>query len=352
MKVSVLLASCVAALALLVSPAEARAAHRSSSPSLAALSEAQRQAAFVDFVKTYGKSYPADEFFSRYNVFSEHLATITKHNEEAAQGKHSWTMAVNSFSDLTTAEFKKQRTGYKPFKSFQEQPTLESFQPAWRAANLTDPDFVDLRQSGQVTNVKDQQQCGSCWSFAAAASIESARKKAHNVLFSMSEQQMIDCCPQSLGCNGCNGGAIEGAYQWVINNGGITNIENYPYTAQQGQCRSVSNDVSFTAYQRLPQDEGAMAGAVANVGTVSVAINTPDSFQHYSAGIYSGSDCNQDTLDHAVALIGYGYDQPSGKNFFIVKNSWGTGWGVGGYIYMQRGINLCGINKDAAYMSP
>jgi len=343
MKVSLLFASTLAGLALFLSPVEARSA----TTRMHGLSESARQTAFVSFVKEFGKSYPADEFLSRYNTFSEHLATITQHNAEAAQGQHSWTMAVNEFSDLSFAEFKQQQMGYKP-SSLASPPSLAEWVPSWANTTVGDPNFVDLRQQGLVTNVKNQGGCGSCWAFSAIASMESAHKKATGNLISLAEQEVVDCAPQSLGCNGCNGGQMEGAMQvrahmrittsllcaglahahpvpggvllflavtvlqWVINNGGVTREESYPYVAKQGSCRGGSKDASFRSHQRLPQNEDAIRGAVAHVGTVAVAIDAEASMQHYSAGIYTGSCGTQ--LNHGVAIIGYGYDQPSKKN--------------------------------------
>jgi len=343
MKVLCLVAA--AALALFVSPVDAaRAAH---------LRVSAHQAAFVNFVRTYSKTYPADEFLGRYNVFSENLQTITKHNAEAAQGKHSWTMAVNKFSDISTEEFLAKYT-MPPLKEdmmLQRQRSLKEFNPSWLNASASDPDFVDWRTSGLVTNVKDQGACGSCWAFSAVAAMESARKRAYNVLFSMSEQELVDCCPTDQGCYGCNGGFMTGAFQWAINNGGVTNIENYPYVATQQSCHTgIKSDVSFHSYVKVPADEDALRGAVANVGVISIGVSVSGDFQHYSAGIYDGS-CDQSPINHGVAAIGYGHDDPSNKDFFIVKNSWGEGWGASGYIYIRRGVNKCNINSMSQYIN-
>jgi len=346
MKLSLLIASALVGLAMLLSPVEAARSSR-----LSAVSEAARQSEFVSFVKTYNKSYPSDEFLHRYNIFGQRLATIRQHNAEAEQGLHSWTMAINEFSDLTFEEFKKQKTGFQPPK-LTKRPTMEEWQPKW--ANLSaDPAFVDLRQSGLVTGIKNQQHCGGCWAFAAVASAESAHKKRSGKLLSLSEQQILDCTTNS---NGCNGGNADNGFQFVLNNGGMSSESGYPFVLPDGghhDCRAAYRDATFSAYQNLPQNEGAIASAVAHVGTIAVAINASPDFMNYHSGIWSGScSSNPNDIDHAVAVIGYGWDQPSGKAFYIVKNSWGTTWGVDGYIYLQRGVNKCGIAEYASYMSP
>jgi hypothetical protein len=163
------------------------------------------QSFFVSFVKLYNKQYPSDEFFARYAIFKANHNKIRQHNAEHAAGLHTYTMAVNEFADMTFTEFHSKMTGY-----------VHRDQEVLRRANSDGPhamlksvqSSVDWRAQGAVTAVKNQQQCGSCWSFSTTGAVEGAHAISTGVLVSLSEQQLIDCSgPQ--GNMGCNGGAMD-----------------------------------------------------------------------------------------------------------------------------------------------
>jgi len=213
---------------------------------------------------------------------------------------------------------------------------------------------VDWVASGAVTGVKDQGQCGSCWSFSTTGALEGAYKIKYGSLQSWSEQHLVDCDNRKNGGKdmGCNGGLMDNAFEWVKKNGGICTESAYPYTSGQtksaGTCNeskcSKSANVAPKSYTDVQKNSDSALMSALNKQPVSVAIEADKaSFQLYKSGVYNDPSCGT-TLDHGVLAVGYG--TLNGQDFWDVKNSWGTSWGDKGYIKMARGVSgagQCGI---------
>jgi len=256
----------------------------------------------------------------------------------------SYSLAINQFADLTNVEFNQY---YKGLKTAVDRLPGSSNTPVHAAA----PTSWDWRTKNAVTVIKNQGQCGSCWSFSTTGSTEGARAIDTGNLISLSEQQLVDCST-SYGNEGCNGGLMDYAFQYIIANGGLDTEASYPYTAQDGSCHWNPTNCATTvgSYNDVSSgDENALLNAVYTVGPVSVAIDaSQSSFQFYSSGVYYDPNCSSTVLDHGVLAIGYGTS--SGSDYWIVKNSWGTSWGMSGYIWMARNrSNACGIATSASY---
>ena len=199
-----------------------------------------------------------------------------------------------------------------------------------------------------MTPVKNQGQCGSCWAFSTIGTVEGAHAIATGNLVSLSEQNLMDCDSNN---NACNGGNPYIALQYILQNGGVDTEESYPYEMRKSYCRYSNNNLgaSISGAKRINfGDEGDLERAVAMV-PVSVAIDASHySFQLYSGGVYDEPYCSSYSLDHGVLAVGYGSE--AGKDYWIVKNSWGTVWGEAGYIKMSKGRNnQCGIATMACY---
>ncbi|KAL8141984.1 hypothetical protein V2J09_015016 [Rumex salicifolius] len=291
-----------------------------------------------------------DEKHKRFNVFKENVKHIHKVNNMDKPYK----LRLNKFGDLTSHEFHSMYSGSKikhhhMLAGIRHMAANSTFMYA-DMAKL--PPSVDWRKKGAVTPVKDQGQCGSCWSFSTVAAIEGINQIKTKNLVSLSEQELVDC--DTTGNNGCNGGLMDLAFDFVKQNGGLTAEEIYPYMANEGTCdKSKMNDakVSIDGHEKVPEnDEAALLKAAANQ-PISVAIDAGGSdFQFYSEGVFSG-ECGKE-LNHGVALVGYGVTL-DGTKYWIVKNSWGAEWGEKGFIRMERDVSdkegLCGIAMMASY---
>jgi len=227
------------------------------------------------------------------------------------------------------------------------------------------PKSVDLREKGHVTAIKDQNPCGTCWSFSAVASLESAHFKKTGNLVSLSEQNIVECTTSDAfgyhfkhTCNGFSAGGLpKNGINYAISNG-IETEESYPYSPERlrtdYECQFSESKVAatFTDIESIPSgSEAALQKALADVGTVvSVGIDARQpSFQFYRSGVYNDPICSSVKLDHGVAVVGYGTTE-NGEDYWIVKNSWGTRWGEDGYIKIARNENnKCGVATNAVY---
>ena len=293
---------------------------------------------FKAFQQKFGKFYNgADEEAKRFDIFKTNVDYITGTNAQDL----SYTVEVNQFADLSSDEFVATYTGLKkPASVWGDLPYLGRHNASGSVLAAS----VDWSTKGAVTPVKNQGQCGSCWSFSTTGSLEGAWGIATGKLVSPSEQQFVDCDKQD---DGCNGGLMDTAFDYAKKNA-ICTEASYSYKGVDGTCKASSCTVGIpkggvTGYKDVStDDEQALMDAVAK-GPVSIAIEADKSaFQFYSSGVLS-SNCGT-SLDHGVLAVGYG--TASGKDYWKVKNSWGASFGENGYIRLLRGkggAGECGL---------
>lgn len=278
---------------------------------------------YNNYIIEYSKVFDYDNF----DVFKNNLKFIETHNQK----NESYKLEVNDFTD------KKISSNNHFIRSENGKYQIND--------SIIVPMNIDWRKKTVVTHVKNQADCGSCWSFSATGSIEGINAINNGKLLNISEQQLIDCSTD-YGNHGCEGGSMDLAFKYAIQNG-LCSEEEYPYTAEEGQCQDCKNVVNITSFQDITSNNEKALKRVVSQQPVSVAIQANTrSFQMYSSGIYSDLSCGNQ-LDHGVLIVGYGYDLFHDMEYWIVKNSWGTQWGEDGYIRMKRNIQdssgLCGI---------
>ncbi|OQR93125.1 cysteine protease family C01A [Achlya hypogyna] len=230
-----------------------------------------------------------------------------------------------------------------------------------RALRVEDVDFASLEgvaaagsvdwTTGKCVNaVKDQGQCGSCWTFSATGAAESAHCLATGTLLNLSEQQLVSC--DATDGDGCNGGWEDKALTWISSHGQCL-TKDYPYTSgtsgQNGTCKKTCKAQKLSIGTTVEiAGEGPLTTAL-NTQPVTVAVEAGnDVWQYYGGGVVTA--CPGAQSDHAVIAVGYG--SASGKNYFKVRNSWGASWGEAGYIRLQRGVGgkgMCNVAEQPAY---
>ncbi len=304
---------------------------------------------FNYFMKKYDKEYESvDEFRYRFSVFKENMFDIFEHNS----GKHNFTLNMNHFTDLTKDEYRI-FNGFSLYNKVDSRFGCEPFSPK----HITAGDSIDWRDLDAVTSVKDQGKCGSCWTFSATGAIEGAWAINEQDLVDLSEQELVDCATGiKYGSHGCNGGQMDGAFDFVIENGQCK-FNQYPYVS--GETKTAEDCMkSCTPYAKIsdcfdvePNNQLALKQAVFQQ-PVAVAIEADTfEFQSYSSGILDTPKCGTQ-LDHGVLVVGYG--EEDGQKYWLVKNSWSEQWGDNGYIKIARSEStndpgICGIAMQPSF---
>jgi KDEL-tailed cysteine endopeptidase len=348
---------------------------------------------FKAHVDKYSLSYAGEEYNARLSIFNDNVAAINQHNEEAARGLHSYTETIGPFTHMTKEEFIAYASSGRP--KVPRSPELEAIRermpvhpaPSPEALLLgANPASVDWRSvTGVVTPVKNQGACGSCWTFGATGGLEGSYALMTNPASNagptptcdggtgfcgFSEQELNDCDTMS---SGCDGGFVETAYIYASQGprNGLASEHAYPYlnvtTVTTQSCQitgqgtptvplpgtpppisGTTTDPNFPYTRVAPWSVPAMESAVARQ-PVAVAVQATGAVQNYNGGIIPASECGQD-LDHAVLVVGYNTDSTTGTAYWIVKNSWGPDWGVGGYFYVEKSaLNACGVLSEPLY---
>ncbi|XP_051007079.1 cathepsin J-like isoform X2 [Acomys russatus] len=292
----------------------------------------------------HNKIYSTEEPLRRA-IWEENVKMIKLHNEKNGL-ESSFTMDVNGFADSTGEEYRKSLHDIPV-------PAALSMREAYKHLVSNLPASKNWVKEGYVTPVRNQGKCGSCWAFTAIGAIEGQMFSKTGNLTSLSVQNLIDCSkPQ--GNNGCVSGYAYNAFEYVQKNG-VEAEETYPYEEKEGPCRYSRENASayVTSFVALPQNELYLLIAVAAIGPVAAAVDAShDSFRFYSGGIYHEPNCSSYYVNHAVLVVGYGFigSERNGNEYWLIKNSWGKGWGIDGYMMLSRGRNNhCGIASQASY---
>lgn len=313
------------------------------------------QAGFQAWMKDTNQTYTTDEIFDRLNIWQKNHKYVEAHNEEADKGIHSFRVGMTGLAGMTNEEYQTKMLKLRR-NNGEYFPPVGTFDAS---SNPAAPASADWRTHTPkvVSPIKNQGQCGSCWAFSAVEAMEAVAALKTGKLGKGSPQQCVDCVLG--GADTCNiGGEMHDCYLSVMKKGGLDTEMTYPYEGQSGGgCRFkkgsvVAGTTTFRGYRNVTSgNETDLMAAAATIPTVSIGIDASSmGFQLYTSGVYNPLFCKNtsDQLDHGVAIVGYGAE--SGDNYWIVRNSWGTVWGMEGYVNMIKDHdNKCGVATDATY---
>jgi len=273
----------------------------------------------------------ASEDDYRFKVFSSNYDHINKHNKNSNK---TYKLGLNDFSHLTQEEFDATYLGLESTEKVATNFT------ALKTDNLK----VTVDWKAKMNPVKNQGHCGSCWAFSAVAAIEGAHHVTRGNLYNLSEQELVDCS-RPFGNNGCNGGLKDQAFSYVVSVGGLATEHDYPYTAVDGVCKTsgFQRYGKISGHTIVPPKNSSTLMAALNQQPVAVSVEATI-WKSYSSGIMNDPACGT-ALNHAVIAVGYSTEDSS--PYFVIRNSWGEGWGEAGHIRiaMQDGEGVCGVQK-------
>lgn len=298
---------------------------------------------YLDFLTHYEKDVSDEKGAAlRFTVFKKKVQEIMEFNKVKS---NTWEKGLNKWSDQTDEEFNEifplLPTGQICSATNKQSLNLVS-------SDLELPTKKDWRDAGVVPPVTSQGSCGSCWTFSTINTFEShvaiATKTRGSDILRFSPQQLVDCA-QDFDNNGCRGGLPSHAFTYIYYYG-IELLENYPYQAVDQKCAYNSTKVkawNVGSFNITEKDEDSLKQAIALKGPVAVSYQVAGDFRDYKRGVYSSTICQNGPMDvnHAVTAIGYGKED--GKDYWLIKNSWGEDWGDEGYFKMEAFKNMCGI---------
>ncbi|GMI36430.1 hypothetical protein TeGR_g8578 [Tetraparma gracilis] len=312
---------------------------------LAAVS-ADPMMSYPEFCTKFSKSASA----SAASIYKENLEIIEKHNGRFAEGLSSYKMGYNHLTDERSGPLGRAAPSAAQAERL-AMPRLHK--SAVKVADL--PDSVDWRDSGVVTAVKNQGQCGSCWAFATTATVESHIALETGLLFDLSPQQLVSCAPNDDHCGGfggCMGSIPEVAYDYLIGAGGYAEEWSLPYISYFGTTNGTCPDspslkAGISDYVKIEENNAAdVMEALATVGPLAINVDASN-WHTYESGIFDSCSYESMDLDHVVVLVGYGTDEELG-DYWLVRNSWSPTFGEAGYIRLKRDpvdATPCGVDE-------
>ncbi|XP_046656745.1 ervatamin-B-like [Daphnia pulicaria] len=299
----------------------------------------------------------SDDVEAAWEQFQAHHPSNTKSHTDAAKRKGNFVKThemIQRHNKNKNAAYQLEHNDFSVMDEAEKKLYTGAVAPSGSRFLIADqqlddsmrqiPTSLDYRTNTCLAPVKNQGSCGSCWAFTAITPLEFAQCKKSGSRVILSEQQLVDCDPNN---GGCNGGWYTTAWNYL--RGGSARQSAYSYTAVKGTCKFSTSTIGSTVATYggvTSKSPSAMQAALVRYGPLSVAITVINSFYSYKSGVYTDAACDNKGVNHGVVVVGWG--NLSGTDYWIVRNSWGSGWGSAGYILMQRGVNKCSIETYPA----
>jgi len=310
---------------------------------------------FAQFVSNYRRSYEqgSTEYMFRAALFAKSVLAIQARNAQNMIEGRQWRAGIHPFMDWTQEE-RSALHGYKPAGARKNSHHVSFLHEGGKAmnkarANLTAPSAAGGLTAESGPTMRNQGNCGSCWAISAVEAVEAQLQKSGVPAPQVSAQALVDCVPNPQHCGGtggCDGATGELAYAFMRDHG-IPLEDSLPYTAQTGSCpQSMAGQrVRVDGWKQLPSNQAEpLRQALVNDGPVVVAVDGSPWFD-YNSGVFDS--CSKDAiLGHAVLAKGYGTE--SGNRYWLIQNSWGSGWGEQGHIRLlmhQDEEQWCGTDN-------
>lgn len=340
----------------------------------------QRQQ-FTHWQQRYQKSYRnREEFEERFAVWQGNHRHVQEHNAAYEMGYTLYQKSMDGpFADMTDSEFAASYLMEAQDCSATTHPSSGRLRPLLdgheASSSSSSKPAVDWRTKGIMTPIKDQGHCGSCWTFSTSGCLEAhtclAAGKDCTSWTGLSEEQLVECAG-AFDNHGCNGGLPSHAFEYLKYSGGMMTETDYPYTAPenggnstcslQTRCPGKWKAQVAEVFNITSRDEDDLVHAVSTIGPVSIAYQVSPDFRFYQHGVYDSYNtttnqtmCHSRNHDvnHAVVAVGLGTaidrTTKAETDYFIVRNSWSTNWGMEGHFWIKRGENLCGLSDCASF---
>lgn len=272
-----------------------------------------------------------------YQIFEKNFKTIQETNTQLQNSGNTFSVDINEFADtvdldniftqnIMINDIDKTSTNKNGFLKMVRNPI--HFLKKTVTSNI---ERFSWNDTGLLSPVKNQLRCGSCWAFSATSSLETFMRRKNFTIERLSEQELVDCSEEN---NGCNGGLMHLAFDYIIDNNGITTNEQYPYNAITGkECltnKTLAIGSNFQKYAfTVPESVQDLKSSVLQ-NPVSIALDAGNVyFRFYKEGVIDVPQNVSKSINHAVLLVGYDYDEKG--MYWIIQNSWGEQWGDRGF---------------------
>ncbi|XP_029424713.1 dipeptidyl peptidase 1 isoform X1 [Nannospalax galili] len=311
----------------------------------------------------------------KVNVNVAYLGSLQKYSDRLYSYDHNFVRAINSIQKSWTAttymEYETlnlrdliRRSGGHNQRIPRPKPAPLTDEIQQKISNLpTSWDWRNVHGINYVSPVRNQESCGSCYSFASVGMLEARIRILTNNTQTpiLSPQEIVSCSQYAQGCEGGFPYLIAGKYAQDF---GVVEEDCFPYTAKDAPCKPKDDCIRYysSEYHYVGGfyggcNEALMKLELVNHGPMAVAFEVQDDFLHYRGGIYHHTGLRDpfnpfELTNHAVLLVGYGRDPVTGVDYWIVKNSWGIGWGEDGYFRIRRGTDECAIESIAVAATP